>query len=330
MILATAFGCQKRSVEALNGPSGLSDPQGKPNQVVFAGLSGASPRFIDSGPNRGLGWMERETREVRKALENDGFQIQFEYMTSARITHEFRAGNPICQWPVKWKDPKSTFRSKPDRIYSIPLNIEGGVSQKITFRKEDTKKFQKFLDKNGDVDIRKLLQDKSLKVFFNRDTDYGEMTSLALDRNEAGDQIVRPKFSDHAVLWLIRDHVQILEMLNAGRFDYMFDRIEAEEFAKAKIQQSAFSSLSFHTSKISSIEDPSLTLVSISCSIHPQTLQLMPFINRAIRHTRGGAWGTKSIEYRSRLDPTYGVHNVADTAYQSFRGMFDAGKGGAS
>ena len=111
-------------------PDGTSDSNATSQSIVFAGLSGLSPQFIDQGPDKGYGWAEYETYEIRKALKEEGFSIKQEWMTPARIAHEFKIGSPICTYPVKWTDPAKTFATKPDRIYSIPISLEGNESRR--------------------------------------------------------------------------------------------------------------------------------------------------------------------------------------------------------
>ena len=94
-------------------------------------------------------------------MKEHGFSIQQDWMTPARIAHEFKIGSPICTYPVKWRDPAQTFATKPDRIYSIPLKLEGDESHKLIFHQEDLSKFQKHFDKKGDLNIDSLLQDKA-------------------------------------------------------------------------------------------------------------------------------------------------------------------------
>ena len=113
--------------------------------IVFAGLSGLSPQFIDQGPDKGYGWAEYETYEIRKALKEEGFSIKQDWMTPARIAHEFKIGSPICTYPVKWRDPAKTFATKPNRIYSIPIKLEGDEFYKLIFHKEDLSKISKTL-----------------------------------------------------------------------------------------------------------------------------------------------------------------------------------------
>ena len=71
--------------------------------TIFAGLSGVPPQFIEQGPDKGYGWAEYETYEIRKALKEEGFSIKQDWMTPARIAHEFKIGNPICTYPVNGK-----------------------------------------------------------------------------------------------------------------------------------------------------------------------------------------------------------------------------------
>ena len=52
-------------------------------EIIFAGISGVPPRYIESGLDKGTGWVEYETLEVRKGMKEDGFKFKVEYMSSS-------------------------------------------------------------------------------------------------------------------------------------------------------------------------------------------------------------------------------------------------------
>ena len=101
--------------QAMPSNAGVSS-SAKSNEIIFAGLSGVPPRYIESGPDKGSGWIEYKTLEVRKGMKEDGFNFKVEYMSPARIAHEFHVGNPICTFPVSWNNTPGRFAKKPDRI----------------------------------------------------------------------------------------------------------------------------------------------------------------------------------------------------------------------
>lgn len=258
------------------------------NTIIFAGLSGVPPRFIESGVNRGMGWQEFETQEVRKGMRDDGFILKQEWMTPARIAHEVREGHPICTYPAAWNDPNTTFAKKPDRIYSIALDFGEERARSILFNKADSAKFQKHLDAKGDLNLTDLLEDHKLKTLLVRNEDYGSLTRKLTDINERGDQFVREKYQDHVSLWVTRDNRQLIEMLNAKRFDYIIsDAIEDQDFKVSGLKQESFVHINFSTTNVKDSNDPSLTMISIACSIHPSTLAAMPYLNKWINLTRG-------------------------------------------
>ena len=295
--------------------------------IVFAGLSGVPPQFIDQGPDKGFGWAEYDTYEIRKGLKEEGFSIKQDWMTPARIAHEFKIGSPICTYPVKWRDPAKTFAAKPDRIYSIPIELEGDESHKLIVHQEDLPKFKKHFDKKGDLNIDSLLQDKALKTLLVRDFDYGSLGLKVLDVDAQGDQFVRKEYQDHVMLLLVKDNRQILEMLNAHRFDYVFaDSIEDQDFNVTGIRKEKFKEISYQTDRIGqSIQDPKLVMVSIACSIHPLTLKLMPSINERISRLRGFDWSMAKSQYRWSLDPKVRTSLRDELLIFQFRGVFDAG-----
>lgn len=275
-------------------------------KIIFAALSGRPPKYIDSGPYRGQGWLEFQTREVRKGLIQDGFQVQTEYMTPARIAHEFRIKSPICFYPVEWNDPKSEFSKLPDRVLSLALNLKGDATRSILFAKKDLPKFKKHLDGKGDLRFESLIADTSLKTVLVRDRDYGWINRKLTAFDEKGDQIVRPEYQRNMSILSIHENRQLLEMLNAGRYDYaFFDSIEDQDFSVSRISQEGWMQVPFESSHVESIRDPHLVQVSVACSTHPTSFEAMPYINRWIAQFRGTGWTERNIFHRSQVDTGY-------------------------
>ena len=256
----------KTQVTAFSSPS----PSPDSDTIIFAGISGHPPRFIDSGPNRGTGWVENMTQEVRKGMKEDGFKIKLEWMSPARIAHEFRVKSSICTFPFAWNDPKATFEKKPDRLYSIALDFEEESEHSIMFDRNKLARFKKHVNAKGDLNIEHLLDDPTLKVVFVRDQNYGRLTRKLIEINEAGDQVIRKKYEDHISLILPRDNRQLIEMLNANRFDYIFSNsIEDQDFVSSGIDKNHFDKLNYSTSHVKDLKDPELVQISIACAINP-------------------------------------------------------------
>lgn len=311
---------QVRTAQMGNRPSpdssAVTDATPPSDQIVFAGISGNPPRFIDSGPNRGTGWMEYQTLEVRRGMRVDGFHLKQEYMTPARIAHEIKLGNPICTYPVEWNHPEKLFAAPQDRLYSIALDFgdEGGRS--ILFHKADQLKFQKYIDSKGDLDVDSLLEDQSLRTVLIRDKDYGRFNQKLTEFDAQAEQAIRKPYQKHVSLMMVRDNRQLIEMLNAKRFDYIFsDSIEEEDFKKSNLPQDKFNTINYQTISIKDLADPALARISIACSIHPLTLKALPYFNKWIHATRAGSWKADKIDYRSifdkRVDQFKGMaHNI--------------------
>lgn len=294
--------------------------------IIFAGRSGLPPRFIDEGPDRGAGWTEFETFEVRKGMAQDGFKIKMEYMTPARIAHEFRTHTPICTYPIEWNHPEQEFSKTPNRILSIPLNLGGETSRSIVFLKERSQKFDPYVDSKGDLNLRGLLRDRTLKTVLIRDRDYGWINSFLTDIDERGDQVVRPEFQKNIDLRNLHENRQLIEMLRAERFDYLLtDNIEDQDFVDAKIDRSQFKTLIYATSGVKSADDPRLERVSIGCSVSPETLRAMPYFNRWIQMVRGIYWLERKLDYRKKIDTRIGETWFMNSTLQRFRGDIDRG-----
>lgn len=313
LAIALSLSACRRSqeIKSISVSSNDQNPNSNPSltpknsePLIWAGLSGLTPKFIDSGPNRGTGWVEYQTLGIRKALSEEGFGVEVQYMTPARIAHELRKKSPICFYPVEWKDPKNTILSANDRIYSVPLDLGGETSRKIIFNKLDLPRFKKHIDPKGDLLLDSLLKDQSLKTLLVRDRDYGALNDQLLEINSQGDQIVKKEYEKNVSLRVTRDNLQILEMLNARRFDYTFsDSIDPSEFARAKLDASSFLQLRFSAASVWSVDAPNLVLVSAVCSRHPLSIQAMPYVNEAIIQARGQDWVKRVANYRNKTSP---------------------------
>lgn len=286
-------------------PSLVTQSPASSDALVFAGLSGVPPRFIDSGPDKGMGWVEYQTQYVRKGLKADGFQIQQEWMTPARIEHEFRKGSPICTYPARWSHPEELFAKEPDRIYSLALDFESERVLSILVNAKDAERFGKFLDPKGDIILDRLVEDKAFKITLIRDKDYGAVGKKLTRVTEDGEQVVRDRYKSHVALMVARDNRQLIEMLHAGRFDYLFsDSIEDHDLKVSGLKWEEFRRLNYRTSSVKSLTDGSIIQVSVACSKHPISIAAIPLINKWIIRTRNKEWKTRQLYYRRRLDPT--------------------------
>lgn len=267
-------------------------------KLIFAGLSGRSPEYIDSGPDKGSGWMDVRTLEVRKGLKMEGFKIDEEWLTPARIEHEIRSGAPLCTYPAKWNNPRELFRNRPDRLYSIPLDFEEEQEKSLLVKRNKIEKFKPFIDPLGNIKIKDLLR-SSLKTLLVRDQSYGEVSSEITETNTTGEQVIKKAYSRQIELRVIRDNRQLLEMLNADRFDYIFsEAIQDEDYRQTKINPNDFIELKYTLNPpISGLADPNLWRVSIVCGIHPLTQRAMPWINQLIAQIRNPNWKARKSDY---------------------------------
>lgn len=291
-----------------------------PKKIIWAGVSGLPPKYIDSGPNKGTGWLEVQTLAIRKLLERQGFQIQIEYFTPARIEHEFQSGSPICTYPDEWRDPKTLFEKKPDRIRSISLDLAGDSSASLLIPKRRMDLFRPYLDQKGDIDLTRLLTQSSLKTLIVRDAPYGPWIKQIVKTDpKTGDQIVEESLRKNVSILLIKDNRQLAEMLNADRFDYIFsDSIERESFEKSGLDPAQFATLNFETTSVKSIEDPSLVRISVACAPHPVTIAAMPWMNQQIKAMRSSEWSLKMALYRRKMDSKLASFNSDNFVSERF------------
>lgn len=286
--------------------SGGSSPTSPRDAIVFAGISGNPPRFIDSGPEKGNGWVEYQTLEVRKGMRREGFNLVTEYMTPARIAHEFKIKSPICTFPYEWNNPKKFFAKAPELIVSVPLTVLGEENRSIVFHREDLPKFKRHMDQGGTINLRSLLSDQALKTVLIRNKDYKGLGETVLEEDSSGDQVVKKQYQKNIALLVVRDNHQIAEMLNAHRFDYTFaDSLEVEDLRFGKVDDSRLMRVSIGNANIQGIQDPRLTFVSIACAANPITQAAIPHFNRWIRAVRGSVWERRNSSYRVGVDPSF-------------------------
>lgn len=282
-----------------------SNPEAEP-ELVFAGLSGTPPRYIDAGPDKGLGYLEMQTEAVRKGLKSDGFRVRQEWMTPARIEHEFKIGSPICTYPLDWNHPERIFARKPDRLFSIALDFHEELGIPILFRRSDLPRFKKYIDKKGDLKIDELLEDRDFGLQLIRNKDYGRFTQKLTTLDPKGDQIVREPYEKHIKLLLVRNNQQLIEMLNAKRFDYIFAQdIEAQDFRATGLDPEQFISLNYSINKVKDLADPNLVRISIVCSVHPLSFQVIPHLNKWIALARSNQLREAQLHYRKAIDKDF-------------------------
>lgn len=275
----------------------------KPDAITFAGVSGESPKYIETGEDRGMGWAEVETKEVRKGMKVDGFSLKQDWMTHSRIEYEIRQKHPICTYPYEWK-PRDPLPK--DRVLSIPLKLSGETFRSIYFNRDDAGRFKKHLDSKGNIKIESLLRDPSLSTRLVLARDYGTVSKILLESDAQGEARVKKEFESHIELRVLRETHQLVEMLRAKRFDYLLsDSIGKEDFAATHIPETTFEQLPYETLRIKDKADPNLALVSIACSNHPETLRAMPYFNKWIARFRGTEWITANLRYRGVLEPSF-------------------------
>lgn len=293
--------------------------------LVFASVSGLAPKFMDSGPEKGMGWAEVQTQEIRKGLIQDGFKVKQEWMTPARIAHEMRMHHPICVYPVEWNHPERLFAKKQDRLYSIGLTLAEQETRTILFNQQHAGRFSKHLDKKGDLNLESLFKDSTLKTVLIRDKDYGFITQWLTRVDEQGEQVVRDEFKTHVSLLVVKDNRQLIEMLHAERFDYSFSELDQKELNDSKLSPGQFGQIPYDTIRVKDSRDPNLVQVSLACSVHPLTIKALPYINRWVSIHRGIFWEMQNRSYRSLLEGKEISQQLRYGMVISFKGIFEGG-----
>lgn len=294
----TAFVLSAFSLGTAFGEEGLGE-----DEILWAGLAGNPPKYFDTGESKGLGYLEFQTKIIRKALIQAGFKLRYEYFSSARVSHEFRRHQPICFYPSEWSNPKKVFSTPPDQIYSIGLTFSGDESRTILVRKADEEKFKKFLDERGRLRLRELLNDRAFKTLLPKSGHLGsEMNSVYRIASDGSIEIHEP-YRGHIFTRVMRDNNQLVQMLEGGSIDYLFkDFVVSEDFKAIRSRQAPFSEYAYESHQIKSALDPQLTIHSVICGIHPTTMKAMPVINSVIRSLRGAAWELKSAKFQNQFE----------------------------
>lgn len=326
----TSWGCtpHPEGLKELSSNSPSEKKNSDQTEIVWAGLSGNPPKYFDTGDNKGLGYLEVQTKLVRKALTEAGYSLRYEYYSPARMEHEFNTKSPICFYPFNWKNPKAALKNRVDRVFSIPLNLSGEERRFIIVRKADLRKFDPFLDKKGNLNIQSLLASKKLKTVIPMSKDLGEETQFLFGPTANGSIDVLPQFQDHIDTRVLRDNNQMIQMLNGDRIDYLLgELVETEDYQAIRSRRVEFETISYQVQSLKGVEDPRLILSSVACSLHPRTIEAMPTINEAISKDRDANWLLRNLRYQKILDPNTAIPTFyASTLQYRFLGEIAQGR----
>lgn len=304
------------------------------NELIFAGVSGESPKYIDSGPNRGLGWAEYQIREVKRALEEAGFKIRQEYFTPARIAHEIKMKTPLCTYPVEWSNPVSRVKSEREKLFSIPIDLSGEEKETLLVHKRDLERFKKYRDAQGDINLDALLRDSTLQTVLVRDKEYatrfnglsGTLAERLFYTDKNGDQQVKKEYSHSVSIFLPRVSKQIVEMFNAHRFDYLFygaqERLDLKELG---IDPNLFAEVPFYSTRIQDENNAGVKLISVACSESQVTVRALPYINQAINAVRGYQNSMRWFSYKKRVDPSQSSVSPYNSTVYRLQNPFSSG-----
>lgn len=296
-------------------PAAESKPssEGGVKEIVWAGLAGVPPRYFDSGENRGLGYLEVQSKEIRKALTGAGYQLRYEYYATPRLDYEFTQKRPLCFYPFQWRDPKTYFQKKTDRILSIPLDFNES-SHKIIIRKGEEQRFKHLRDKTGNIKLSHLLRDTGLKTLLPSVKELPDEFRAVYLVQKDGTFEIAPEFQKNISTRRFHENSQLIQMLKGNRIDYLFDVfVEAEDYQMVGRRDLLFSQLTYDSKSVTQILDPRINFSSVACTIHPLSIEAMPIINSAIAQVRGNSWLLKNLAYQRNFDSEIKVPDSYNT-----------------
>lgn len=196
------------------------------------------------------------------------------------------------------------FSSKPDRLRSLPLTYGGEIRRTILIRKGERGRFEKHLDQLGTLNIKSLVDDSSLSTNLLIGKHRPKIFANVI-KSDTPQGIIFDAKHKHLGSLVVSHNNQLIQMLGGKRFDYLLtEGVLNQDFAKVKGGRDEFEEITYEITSIDSMDDPSLTFLSVVCSDSPASIEALPIINEAIIKTRGSRYDTRVAAYRDMLAGT--------------------------
>lgn len=164
------------------------------------------PSLITQGELKDKGYSDNARVVVAKTLKQ--YNHELIYANSARIINNLKQKENNCFAGLNKNPDRENFIlfSEPF-MYSLP--------NELIIKKENLHKFQKFMNKDGVVDLELLLKDKTMKLLYTKERAYSKFIDKLLRKYENQENIIYRPASD-----LTKG---FLKMLDLNRADYIIE-----------------------------------------------------------------------------------------------------------
>ena len=156
------------------------------------------PIYILSGENKGLGYEQQQEDEIRKYLKN--YEHKIISTSVARTLYTIKNTKNTCSGLLKSKEREKYI------YFSVAVNAL--VPNGLYIRKNEYKKFKKYIEKDGRLNLDKVVKSHKFKLAFRKLRSYGNF----IDRFKKSDSFIA----------IDKGKVNLLLLLKSGRIDGYF------------------------------------------------------------------------------------------------------------
>lgn len=164
------------------------------------------PSLIIKGELKDKGFSDQARTLISQKVTK--FTHDIEYVNSARAINNLKTKVNYCFSGLNKNEKREKFVyfSEPF-IYSLP--------NEIVIKKENIRKFYQFIDKDGNIDFERLLEDTTLQLAYTKERSYSKYIDKVITKNVDNSNLVYRPASD-----LTKG---FLKMLEANRADYIIE-----------------------------------------------------------------------------------------------------------
>ncbi len=222
------------------------------------------PLSIPNGPKKGKGYNDLQVNMLINRLDN--YEAKYRTANFKRIVQQIQKQEKACCASLIKKPEREIFME-----FSIPWRVS--FNNGIIFNKADRNKFASYIDKNGIISLKRIIDDGNLKLGISHGRSYKKEIDQIIDK-------VRK--SEHVVEQAGQDVFQgLLYMLRKGRVDYILGYPHEAQYIASKMGKAEY--FSFHT--MAEIAKP-YTIAYVGCPKNQWGKAVIKAANKIIKEIR--------------------------------------------
>jgi len=153
------------------------------------------PVYIVDGKLKGEGYAQSYENDIRKALKE--FTHEIEVTSIPRKDHMQKNLPNVCSSIIKTKEREAYL------YFTKPLYLL--VPNGLIFRREDMRKYEKFQNSEGALNLKKMLDSSELKIGYVHGRSYGKLVDSYLGVDKSDDNLIElTKVVDNQILLLTK------------------------------------------------------------------------------------------------------------------------------